>query len=98
MYALVERADDFALLVVELLLKLHRDALLVRIGANLAHFRVVLSVELRLIRRQLLIRVEEDRQIRNVGLIDESHVRQVGGDGPGRQADRYQRCRSQDYP
>jgi hypothetical protein len=85
---LKERPDDLALLVGELLLEDHRDALPVRIGASAFDRIVELPVEQRLISRQLTVRADEDRQIREIGLIDVADVGEIRGDGAGRQENR----------
>ncbi len=85
--------DDFALLVAEALLKLQRDRLPLRVAARAPDLRVVLAVELGLDARKLPVRADEHRQIRDVRLVDEAHVGEVGRKGDGRQRHpQHERC------
>ena len=86
-----ERADDFALLVLEPLLELDRDALLVGVGFGAFDLGVELAVELALKDGQLFVRVDEGRQARDFGLIEQADVGDVGGDRRRRERRRDQR-------
>jgi hypothetical protein len=78
--------------VVERLLELHRHLLPLCVVARVLDLTVELRVELRLVTGQRAIGVDENRQVREVGLIDVADVGEVGRDDARRHPRSEQRC------